>query len=111
MCVRHQDWCDFINETHEALVANGDINAYHAIPHPDLKNIPYYNGYERVEVIEKALQNVERDKSKIIDIGCHWGMTCWMLEEMGFKHVVGVEFGLSAFMIAEKIRIAGEMDY
>lgn len=77
---------------------------YNPIPFPEFSDIPYQREacYERFELISHHLPAILQTPKTILDIGCHTGFNCFMLDRIGYS-CTGLEIDALSVEIARDI--------
>ena len=99
--VRHVDWIKLRKEICLYAEQHGG-QIYHHIFHPDLQDIAYVHGNERVELMQKHLPI---SKGDMLDIGAHWGHFSHFFEKVGFS-CYAVESNPKAVYFMQKLHRA-----
>lgn len=107
---RHTQWEEFKEELREEAKAGLRGRIYQTIDHPDLADIPAHKGWDRVSILEGALEDYDPTGKRLLDIGCQWAFMCQQMEKLGFQ-CQGIESNARNVYFARKIGIATESKF
>lgn len=78
---RHAEWVRFRKEI-LSIAKKQNGKTYQPIVHPDLADIPFQHGGERMELI---VPYVPKQGGTLLDIGAYWGYFCHRFAEIGYQ--------------------------
>jgi 2-polyprenyl-3-methyl-5-hydroxy-6-metoxy-1,4-benzoquinol methylase len=81
VCVRHSDWED-MRKMIAAIAQQDGGYVYQKMHHPDLEDIPFYYGDDRLAIIKPHLPLAP---ASVLDIGANWGYFCQNLCREGYE--------------------------